>query len=295
MSAKSLKPQMTNRRRNHLIGYSFIALWIIGFFAFTLYPVIYSLVLSFSDLKLGVNGVSFEAAGFTHYIRALRKDTDFTLNLIESVAFIAYATPIIIVIALILSMMLNGKYKGRTVFRAIFFMPVVIMSGPVISELLSKYSVDFSETTPALFTFLDALPTIFRSPCMFVFENLVTVLWYSGVQILILLIAIQRISPELYEAASIDGAGGWEIFWKITLPYVLPTALICALYTIVELANDAGNSVNTYINAKMHDSKGYYSFSTAMSWLYTLVIALMLLVVFLIFVFFTRKEKKNAA
>jgi ABC-type sugar transport system permease subunit len=128
---------------------------------------------------------------------------------------------------------------------------------------------------------------------MFVLENLVTVLWYSGVQILILLISIQSISPELYEAASIDGASGWEKFWKITLPYVIPTALICALYTIVELANDSTNAVNKYISAKMFDHKiGYYSYSTAMSWIYTAVIALMLVLVFLLFKFFSGKERK---
>ena len=293
MAKINSKPKLTNKSRNALIGFSFLSFWIIGFIAFTLYPVILSAIFSVNKLTLGVNGIEYKFEGLSFFDRAFNVDTDFTPKLLESVGFIAYATPIIVVIALILAIMLNGNYKGRTIFRAIFFMPVVIMSGPVISELLGKYSVDFSEATPALFTFIGALPTIFRSPCMFVLENLVTVLWYSGVQILILLISIQSISPELYEAASIDGASGWEKFWKITLPYVIPTALICALYTIVELANDSTNAVNKYISAKMFDHKiGYYSYSTAMSWIYTAVIALMLVLVFLLFKFFSGKERK---
>jgi len=282
---------MTNKTRNSLIGLSFLLVWIIGFLAFTLYPIIYSLILSVCDLKLGVNGISLNFVGIKYYYRAFREDTVFLPGLIQSISFIVYATPIIIVVALLLAMMLKNNFRGRGFFRAIFFMPVVIMSGPVISELLGKYSVDFSVTTPALYTFINALPNIFKSPCMFVLDNLVTVLWYSGVQILILLISIQRIGPELYEAASIDGAGGWEKFWKITLPYVLPTALICALYTIVELANDSSNSINSYINKMMQTMDGYYSFSTAMSWIYSLAIMLLLLLVFIIFVIFNKKEK----
>ena len=189
-------------------------------------------------------------------------------------------------------MLLKRKYRGRTIFRAIFFMPVVIMSGPVISGLLGKYSVDFSEASPALFAFIEALPNVFRSPCMFVMQNMVTVLWYSGVQILILLVAIQRISPELYEAASIDGASKWEMFWKITLPYTMPTLLVCALYTVIELANDSTNAVNTYIANKMFDHKlGYYSYSSAMAWIYTGTIILILLLIFGVLKFFQRKER----
>lgn len=293
MAERIRKKGLTNARRNSLIGLSFLSLWIVGFLLFTLYPIILSLYFSFNRIIMGVNGTEYEFVGLEFFNRAFNVDTEFTPKLVESFAFIAYATPIIVIVALILALMLNRSFSGRTLFRAIFFMPVVIMSGPVISELLGKYSVDFSVATPSLFSFIDSLPQIFRSPCMFVLENLVTVLWYSGVQILILLIVIQSISPELYEAASIDGASSWEKFWKITLPYVAPTAMLCALYTIVELANDSTNSVNTYISQKMFDSKvGYYSYSTVMSWLYTVVIILMILIVFLLFGLFRRKEKR---
>lgn len=287
-----MKIKMTKKRRTALIGYSFLSLWIIGFLLFTLYPVILSGVISLSKLEMGLGEINYKFTGLEFFTYAFQTDSQFTPKLLESLAFIGYATPIIVIIALLLALMLKGKYKGRTIFRTIFFMPVVIMSGPVISGLLGKYSVDFSEASPALFTFIEALPEVFRSPCMFVMENLVTVLWYSGVQILILLVAIQRISPELYEAASIDGASGWEMFWKITLPYTMPTLLVCALYTVIELANDSTNAVNTYIASRMFDHKlGYYSYSTAMAWIYTAVIVAILLLIFGVLKFFQRKER----
>ncbi len=283
---------MTKRRRTALIGYSFLSLWIVGFLLFSLYPVILSGVISLSKMDIGLHGIQYQFVGTKFFVHALQGDSQFLPKLLDSVAFIGYATPIIVIIALLLALMLKGEYKGRTIFRVIFFMPVVIMSGPVISGLLGKYSVDFTEASPALFAFIGSLPEIFRSPCMFVMENLVTVLWYSGVQILILLVAIQRISPELYEAASIDGASGWEMFWKITLPYTMPTLLVCALYTVIELANDSTNAVNTYIANQMFDHKlGYYSYSTAMAWIYTAIIVLILLLIFGVLKFFQRKER----
>ncbi len=290
---KKKRFQMTKRRRTALIGYSFLSLWILGFLVFTLYPVILSWVIGLSELEMGLSGIKYTFQGLRFFQYAFQTDAQFLPKLAESLGFICYATPVIVVLALLLALMLKGKYRGRTLFRTIFFMPVVIMSGPVISGLLGRYSVDFSEASPALFAFIDALPEVFRSPCMFVMENLVTVLWYSGVQILILLVSIQRISPELYEAASIDGASGWEKFWKITLPYTLPTLLVCALYTVIELANDSTNAVNTYIAEKMFDHKlGYYSYSTAMAWIYTGTVIAILLLIFCVLKFFQRKERK---
>lgn len=292
MRKSKLGFRITKRRRNSLIGYSFLSLWIIGFFVFTLYPILLSVRISLSKLELGLNGIVYTYKGTTFFNRAFTKDAAFLPKLLDSLAFIAYATPIIVIIALLLALMIKNDYKGRGFFRTVFFMPVVIMSGPIISELLSKYSVDFTEASPALFSFINALPEIFRSPCMFVMENLVTVLWYSGVQILILLVSLQKISPEFYEAASIDGASNWEKFWKITLPYVIPTILVCALYTVVELANDSTNLTNKYIASKMFDHKlGYYSYSTAMAWIYTGSIIIILLLVFGIMKFFERKGR----
>ena len=292
MKKSKFEFKMTKRRRSALIGYSFLSLWIIGFLVFTLYPVILSGKISLSKLEMGLNGIEYTFKGTVFFERAFVKDATFLPKLLESLAFICYATPIIVIIALLLALMLKNDYKGRGVFRTIFFMPVVIMSGPIISGLLGKYSVDFTEASPVLFSFIQALPEIFRSPCMFVMQNLVTVLWYSGVQILILLVAIQRISPELYEAASIDGASGWEKFWKITLPYTMPTILVCALYTVIELANDSTNAVNVYIAEKMFDHKlGYYSYSTAMAWIYTGTIIIILLLIFALMKFFERKGR----
>ena len=96
--------------------------------------------ISLSKLELGLNGIEYTFTGFDFFKRAFVKDASFLPKLLESLGFICYATPIIVIIALLLALMLKNDYKGRGIFRTIFFMPVVIMSGPIISELLGKYS-----------------------------------------------------------------------------------------------------------------------------------------------------------
>ena len=111
------KKGLTNARRNSLIGLSFLSLWIIGFLAFTLYPIILSGYFSFNRIIMGVNGTDYEFAGLEFFDRAFNEDTEFKPKLLESVGFIAYATPIIGIVALILAMMLNRNFKGRMGIR----------------------------------------------------------------------------------------------------------------------------------------------------------------------------------
>ena len=118
------------------------------------------------------------------------------------------------------------------------------------------------------------------------------IMWFSGVQILIFLAGLQKINPNLYEAAAIDGAGTWEKFWKITLPHMKTLIIICTIYTIVDLANYQNNAVNQRITWRIFDDAGrIYSFSAAMSWIVFLVVMLILGLVFLAFYLLGRRDK----
>jgi len=276
------KFSLSIKQRNAIAGYLFILSWIIGFLLFTLYPVILSIRLSFNEVRIS-EGLSLKFNGWQYYYEALNVDTQFKTNLGETVIFICCATPIIVVFSLIIAMLLNGKYPLRTLFRAIFFLPVIIMSGPVISDLLSQYSVDLSKLSPLIYNFIDSLPGFIRTPIFFSLNNLVLILWFSGVQILLFLAGLQKVGTEVYEAASIDGATGWEKFWKITLPHIKPIAMINSVYTVMEIANYSNNSVNNKISSHLLEVNRPYSFSAAMSWIYFVVILLLLLAVYIIF------------
>lgn len=288
---KKKKRGLSIRTRNALTGYAFFAPWIVGFLFLTLFPVIYSVVLSFNRVQITPGQTNLTWQGLEYYNQAINVDTAFKPDLGNAMIFICCSTPVIIVFALILSLLLNGKYPLRLLFRAIFFLPVIIMSGPVISQLLSKYTTDFSEISPAIFTFLGNMPDVIQTPALFVLNNLVLILWFSGVQILLFLAALQKISPEIYEAASIDGAGSWEKFWKITLPYIKPMALVATIYTVVDLSNYSNNGINIRIQNSMYDTKMPYSYSAAMSWIYFFCIIAILLVVLLLFTGFRRRKR----
>lgn len=135
------------------------------------------------------------------------------------------------------------------------------------------------------------LPEFIATPISDLFSQLILILWNSGIQILIFLAGLQKVSPAMYEAAKIDGASGWETFWKITLPTLRPMILLNSIYTVVTLATGSTNPIIDLIyNATYAVTKGY-SYAAAMTWMYTVVVAILLLITFLVVK--ERKEKKS--
>lgn len=291
--SKKTKTQsgLTIQQRNALRGYAFISPWILGFAVFVAYPLVHSVILSLNQIKMIPGGTEYIWKGVYFYDYVLNDFPSFRTALASQVAQICYMTPIVLVFSLIIALLLNGKFKMRAFFRGSFFMPVIIMSGPAISQLLTKYTVDFSEASPLIFEFLANLPPVLAAPAQFVLNNLVLILWFCGVQILIFLAGVQKIGSDLYEAASIDGAGAWEKFWKITLPHLSPLILISGVYTVVDIANYSKGAVNVLINEQIFNAKYMYSYSAAMAWIYFVVVAALLLALLLIFKFFGRKAK----
>ena len=279
----SLKHTLNYEKKDKLVGLAFLLPWIVGFFGLTLYPVIYSVILSLSNVQLYPGKTVLNYAGFQFYDYAWNVDTQFRLDVSEAVVLICCATPVIVVFSLIIALLLNRKFVGRTFLRAVFFLPVIVMSGPAISGLLTSYTVDFSTKNPEIFSLINALPGIIRSPLVYILNNLVLILWFSGVEIIVFLAGLQKISPSLYEAASIDGAGGWEKFWKITLPHIAPIAMVCAIYAVVDISNYSELSINGKITSHLFDTTRMYSFSAAMSWIYFAILLVLLIVVFVLF------------
>ena len=285
-NGKYKKTKLTNTMK----GILFVSPWLIGFAVFTLIPFINSILYSFNAVSITPGKINLKWAGLEYYNQAWNVSTSFKLNLSSSAMMICCATPVILVFALIVAVMLNNKFRGRVFFRAIFFMPVIIMSGPVISKLLTGYTVNFTEEGSQIMLFLQSLPGVISKPCVFVLDNLVLILWFSGVQILIYLAGLQKVSTSLYEAAEIDGAGAWEKFWKITLPHMGPIILINGIYTVVTIANYSEQAINQEISNSMFNTSMMYSLSAAMSWIYFLLVLLILAVVGLLFWFISKKE-----
>ncbi|MCL2202609.1 MAG: sugar ABC transporter permease [Defluviitaleaceae bacterium] len=275
--------------RNWVYAYIFLAPWLIGFFLLVAYTLERSFYFSRQIVAITPVGMVFIPHGFTNYAD-LMQHTFFIQNLVSFVIQSALQIPVIVSFALIIAILLNGKIRARGMFRAIFFLPVIIATGPVMNELTGIGAATVpAVNTAAIAGALSFLPPMVQSPVVSLFGQLIMILWNSGIQILIFLAALQKISVEQYEAAKIDGASGWECFWKITAPAIKPMVFLNAIYTVVWLATSGQNPVIDQIAFFMHSGFYGYGFASAAAFIYSGLVLLLLLVCFLILR--TRKEK----
>ncbi|MBR5570911.1 MAG: sugar ABC transporter permease [Oscillospiraceae bacterium] len=289
---KKQKKQTTLRTRDALSGLAFLSPWLIGLLVFTLIPIGYSLVMSISRVKFTVNGMELTILGAQWFEEIFTKDANFLPALLDTVEFIAFSTPMILVASVILALLLNKVTKGRGFFRALFFFPVVVISGPVMSKLIGNDATMLIQANDyGVYQIIGNLPGVIATPLQYIFDNVVLILWYSGVQILIILAGLQKINKPIYEAASIDGASGWQIFWKITFPHLKPMILLSGIYTVVDLAGMPSNALAKLVKNNLTRLDAPYSYSAAISWLYSLVELVLLGITFLLLK--ERKEKHD--
>ncbi|MCD8106345.1 MAG: sugar ABC transporter permease [Oscillospiraceae bacterium] len=297
-SKKSAKPPKEKKvkgmkipyeRRKALYGYGFLAIWIIGTIWLFLRPLITSLWYSFNTTEVTVGVMKTTFVGLQNYIDAFTIDTDYTTALISVLGDTAWSTPIIIIFSMFVAVILNQKFKGRTFARAIFFLPVIIATGPVMSIIngdmdtsgYSGGSEAFStmfETDMAgeLLTFLGVydLGDSVTEMISLITSDVFNLVWNSGIQIIIFLSALQNIPVSAREAASIEGATAWEFFWKITLPYISPMIVTNLVYTIVDSFIDTDNEVMTLVLSEASDWN--HGYSAALAWIYFLIVIVVL-------------------
>ncbi|MCM3618885.1 sugar ABC transporter permease [Sutcliffiella horikoshii] len=266
--------QLSMRSKNTLTGLMFISPWILGFLLFTAYPLFYSLYLSFQKVRITTEGIQTTFVKFDNYKDAFTVDALFTQKLLTFVQELVLSVPIIIVFSLIIAILLNQPIRFRNFFRMIFFLPVIIASGPVINELISQGVTSIPSIKDyAVFETMLSADSIFSSVLLYLMDNLIIILWFSGVQFLIFLAALQKIDTQVYEAAKIDGASNWECFWKVTLPSIFPMIVVNTVYTIVTFSIFSLNPVIDHIQTNMFQINTGFGYASALSWIYFLLIA----------------------
>jgi ABC-type sugar transport system permease subunit len=202
--------------------------------------------------------------------------------------------PIIVIFALLISLMLNQKFPGRFIYRALFFLPVIFATGQVLSELFTQGAggipfIDQYNLGPLIQEYVgrEAADTVTA-----VLSRAVLILWYSGVQVLIFIAGFQTISPSIYEAVRIDGASPWDSFWKITLPASIPFISLNVLYTIIDLFTFPYNPILPLIRENMIKLETGYGYANALAWIYFGFIFILIAIVMW---FFSRSLNKRRA
>ena len=264
-------------RRNWLFGYLFLSPWLAGVLALVVYPLVNSFNFTLFTVRLTPAGIMLIPVGLKNYHDLFVLDTTFLQTLIGFMVRTIPETAIIVSFSLIISLLLNQRIRARGFFRSVFFLPVIIATGPVMNELVRQGAATVPiVNSAAIMEIVAFLPIWVAEPVVDIFSSLILILWNSGVQILIFLAGLQKVSPTLYEAAKIDGGSGWECFWKITIPTIKPMILLNAIYTIIWLATSGQNPMINLVYNNMFSTNRGYGYASAQAWLYSLVILLLL-------------------
>ncbi len=300
-------------RRKARAGWLFALPFVLGFLLIYIPIIFESIKYSLYTYRLVEDGMLKEFVGLEHYQAALFEEANFLQTLLTGLQEIAFDIPAILIFSLFIAVILNQKMAGRAAFRVIFFLPVVVSTGIMESILTSSHSMagegmdlgagetaaDQMESNMALEMMLtnvfaglgfgEGLVTYIVGAV----ANIADIINRSGVQILIFLAALQSISPAIYESCQIDGATSWETFWKITFPMVSPMILVNGVYTIIDNFTTDSNSVMNVINNTFVSPGNGKHVSSAMGWMYFLLILLIVAIVAALcsaYVFYQRRD-----
>ncbi len=295
-------------------GWIFILPFLIGFILIYLPIIIDSIRYSFHEIEI-ITGGGFELhwVGWANYHHALFVDSGFVTTLFTGLQQLILDIPCIVLFSLFIAIILNQKIAGRAAFRAIFFIPVILTTGLIdsidasntLSEIMeeaegfddgsgkesSANEIVSAMDVKALFSNM-MIGTEIVDYVVGLVNNIFNIVNRCGVQMLIFLSGLQGISPAIYESCSIDGASGWETFWKVTLPMVSPMILVNTIYTVIDAFTSSDNAVMAHIEAVRNQADGNV-LAAAMSWMYFLIVILIIAAVaglLSAFVFYQRRD-----
>ena len=270
---KSKKGGLERLQRKY--AYIFVTPWIFGIALFFIWPLISSIIYVFSDVSIEPGQVVVDFVGLKNLKYLIYTDPEFTSRLGKSIGQMFYSLPLITSFSLIIAVMLNRKFLGRTVFRALFFLPILITSSAVLN-LLGGDMLDFQ-----IFSsdgFIDPnniinnlnIPSAFNEIVSFLLASMSTIIYKSAVQVILFLGGLQNIPDSLYEVSKIEGANKWEEFWLITVPGLRHVMSLIIIYTMIDLFTGTDNVLveNSYNRMTSQD----YGNSSAQLWMYFVII-----------------------
>ncbi len=208
--------------RKALTGYAFISPWLIGFLAFNLIPLIAVFYLSFTNYSVGSD---YRWVGLSNYERVFTRDRLFPISIYNTIYYTFLAVPLSITFGFFLALLLNTKVRGMAYFRTIFYVPSIM---PIVATTMIFLWLMHPQLG-VLNYFIRAVggsPVAWLTSPVWSKPSLILMsLWGIGGGMIIYLAGLQNIPDQLYEAATIDGAGAVRQFWHVTIPMMTPTIL----------------------------------------------------------------------
>ena len=294
MAKKRIKSLESVRNR---AGYTFVAHWILGLVLFFIIPLVTSIYYAFNDVTIAVGEVQQEFVGIKYFDELITVDPNYINNLSSSIGMMFYSLPIIIALSLILAVLLNQKFKGRTIFRAIFFIPIIIANSVVMDQLNSEFvklplfssgtGADSLINYPEIIAGL-GIPEQISPILTFLLSNTINLIWKCGVQTILFLAGLQSISASMYEVSKIEGANKWEEFWLITVPSLRHIISLVMIYTMIELFVSLDNKLVAEAYQKILGQE--FGLSSAMLWIYFIIVLAIIGAVYVLYQRFCVKK-----
>jgi multiple sugar transport system permease protein len=288
------------RRAGSLTAWLFLAPYLALFVTFVLVPIVFGLWISLHNWDFTLPGKPF--VGLDNYSALMDSSSvsfdPFWNSMKATGIFTLFTVPLLIVVPLAVALVMNEKFRGRDIFRAIYFAPYVL--GVAVVGVMWRFLLD--RNIGAINSYLgaiglpDDIAWLSSIPAAWVALIGVTVWWTLGFNSVIYLAGLQDIPRELYEAAKVDGASRWAAFWHITLPSLRPVTMFVTLITVIASANMFGQSFIMTNGAPAQETRtaifyiaetGLQNFqmgeAAAASWILTVALMLLSVVVFGVF------------
>ncbi len=284
------KSKGTLEKKESLAGFLFTLPWFIGLLYFFIYPFALDIFYSFNEVKFDGGEMQYSPIGWSNYYSVFTSSPDFIRGFFESIGTIFIDTVLIIFFSIFIALILKSEFRGRTFVRAVFFLPVIIASGPIISiingdsiaqELLSggRTSMLFDVSSMQDILLGMGLPYKVIEFFLGIINDIFNLSWRSGIQILLFLAGLQGVPSHLYEAAEVEGATKWESFWRITFPMITPILLLNVVYTLIEGFTDFNNTIISSIVSFTRNLN--LSYGAALGVCYFFIIAIIIAIVYL--------------
>lgn len=273
-------------------GRLFTTPWLIGLIIFFIIPMFQSLYFSFAQVVIIPGGIKSTFIGLKNYKEILFSDPEYNGLLGGAMVSFLYSLPIILLLSLVLAIFLNQKFRGRLFFRALYFLPVIIASGSVITWLFRTTSSDLNNLgvsesyTAAMFSVDDIIGWLQINGHVAEYitktiSKIFDLIWSCGIQTVLFLAGLQSIPRTLYEASHVEGATKWEEFWFITFPMLSRVILLVMVFTMVELMTNIRTTVVKRAYTMMDN--GVFDKTSAMMWFYFLAIGCVMAIFILIY------------
>lgn len=283
-------------QKRNFKGFLFILPWLIGFIVFYARGLFQSIQFSLNTLTVpATGGYTLDWVGFDNYIYAFRVHGTFKQVLTSSIGNMLIDVPLIIFFSLFMAILLNKKFKGRGIVRAIFFIPVIMGAGAITDalELARTMMNDGINTSAGEISDAAAAASVSIEYFIDLFKNLsipdkvldyvvgavtrvTEIISASGVQLIIFIAALQSIPGSMYEVAKIEGATAYETFWKVTFPMVMPHIITNFVYTVVDKFADS-EIIELAYNTTFDNFD--YGLGSAMSMVSTVIVCAILFIV----------------